>query len=221
MTNTASKVADRAKGSTPSIGAPTSDNDKQTPLHLAVRNEKEGQDTLLHQAVREGQEAAVAILVLEAKDSNGKTPLENSIKNGQKGITRILADKNADVELVQLDEAQGSEGRTSLHKAISSGHAEIARFPVQPKANTTMKATPHQAAREGNFRALPVFNYPLPEKYYEYYYKHHSIPTRSPPTASRRLHVSTGSNRSYCSAESYQLRDSANYPPTPSEKGDR
>jgi Ankyrin repeats (3 copies) len=212
MTNTASKVADRAKGSTPSIGAPTSDNDTQTPLHLAVRNGKEGQDTLLHQAVREGQEAAVAIL-LEAKDSNGKTPLENSIKNGQKGITRILADKNADVELVQLDEAQGSEGRTSLHKAISSGH---------PKANTTMKATPHQAAREGNFRALPVFNYPLPEKYYyEYYHKHHSIPTRSPPTASRRLHVSTGSNRSYCSAESYQLRDSANYPPTPSEKGDR
>ena len=62
---------------------------------MAVRNGKEDQDTLLHREAL----AAVAILLLEAKDSNGKTPLENLIKNGQKGITRILV---AEVELVQL-----------------------------------------------------------------------------------------------------------------------
>lgn len=195
MTKTAnSKLedADRTKGSTPSTGAPTSDNDttKQTPLHLAVRNGKEGvvkallkkgtdkhaedkdgktalvkghastetldenQDTLLHQAVREGQEAAVTIPLdlhakIEAKDSNGKTPLENSIKNGQKSITKILVDnlKNANTEL--------------------------------------------------------ILNYPLPNEYY------YDIPIRSSyPMALQRSNGSTDSTWSNTPVESYQSRHS-------------
>jgi ankyrin repeat protein len=174
--------------------------------HASTEAHDENQDTLLHQAVREGKEAAIAILLdlhaeIEAKDSNGKTPLENSIEIGQKGITRILADKNADTELVQLDgnkEAQDSEGRTPLNKAVSNGQA---RFPVRPKAN--MEATiqgntiSRQAAREGNVRTHPIFNYPLPPEYY--------YPIRSRPMAMQHSNASTDSSWSYCSAESYQL----------------
>jgi hypothetical protein len=236
MTKTAnSKLedADRTKGSTPSTGAPTSGNDttKQTPLHLAVRNGKEGvvkallkkgtdkhaedkdgktalvkghastetldenQDTLLHQAVREGQEAAVTIPLdlhakIEAKDSNGKTPLENSIKNGQKSITKILVDKNANTELVQLDgtkEAQdtSSEGRMPLRKAVSNGHANM-------EARTILNYP------------LPVLNYPLPNEYY------YDIPIRSSyPMALQRSNGSTDSTWSNTTPiESYQSRHS-------------
>jgi hypothetical protein len=182
-----SKVADRTKCSIPSTGAPASDNDKQTPLHLAVRNGKEDvAKTLLKKGIGK-----------HAED-----------KDGQKGITRILADKNADTELVQLDvtkEAQDSEGRTPLHKAVSNGQAKMARSLVQPKAN--MEATTqgntilHQAAREGNTRASLVLNYPLPGELY-------SIPFRYHPMAAQRSNGSTDSTWSNASAESYQSRDS-------------
>jgi ankyrin repeat protein len=139
MTKTAntSKAADRTKDSTPSIGAPTSDNDKQTPLHLAVRDGKEGVvKALLEKGVDK-----------HAEDKDGKTAFYYAVFEGKEEIARLFAADeetkgdlllqaagSGNAEAVNLllglgasPKVTGKDGNTPLYRAVFGGHMKAAK----------------------------------------------------------------------------------------------
>jgi ankyrin repeat protein len=133
-----SKVADRTKGSsTPSTRAPTSDNDEQTPLHLAVRDGKKGVvKALLKERIDK-----------HAEDKDGKTAFYYAVFEGKEEIARLFAadeETKADLLLqaagsgnagaVNLllglgasPKVTGKDGSTPLYRAVFGGHVKAAK----------------------------------------------------------------------------------------------
>jgi ankyrin repeat protein len=132
-----SKVADRTKSSTLSTGVRTLDNDKQTPLHLAVRDRKEG---------------VVSALLKEkidkyAEDKDGKTALYYTVFEWKEEIARFFAADeetkgdlllqaagSGNAEAVNLllglgasPKVMGKDGKTPLYRAVFGGHVKAAK----------------------------------------------------------------------------------------------
>ncbi|KFK26965.1 hypothetical protein AALP_AA8G316300 [Arabis alpina] len=70
---------------------------------------------------------------VNARDSEGRTPLHWAIDRGHLNVAKALVDKNADVN------AKDNEGQTSLHYAVVCEREELAKFLVKQKADTTIK----------------------------------------------------------------------------------
>jgi ankyrin repeat protein len=70
---------------------------------------------------------------VNARDSEGRTPLHWAIDRGHLNVAEALVDKNADVN------AKDNEGQTSLHYAVVCEREALAEFLVKQKADTTIK----------------------------------------------------------------------------------
>jgi len=105
--------------------------------------------TVLGHAVSGGHIEIVELLVnkgenVNAKDKNGRTPLQFAADEGHKEIAELLIDKGADVN------AKSKYGVTPLHYAAGNGHKEIAELLIDKGADVDAKAdngiTPLDAA---------------------------------------------------------------------------
>ena len=145
----------------------------QTPLSRAARNghigvmkvllekkdliETDAHDTTgwtpLLQAAKEGQEAAVELLVTEGganpnhRDENGRTPLSWAARLGHEAIARRLLN----VDAVDADSGDDT-GRTPLLWAAWKGHEIVTSLLLAAKANVNLKdldsRTPLKVAAE-------------------------------------------------------------------------
>ncbi|GAB2265049.1 hypothetical protein Dimus_000116 [Dionaea muscipula] len=70
---------------------------------------------------------------VNAKDSEGRTPLHWAVDRGNLNVVELLISKNADVNM------KDSEGQTPLHYATVCDRENIAEFLVKHKADATMK----------------------------------------------------------------------------------
>lgn len=92
----------------------------------------------IHEFAREGEvenllKSIESGIPVNAKDSEGRTPLHWAIDRGHFEIAKLLFDKNADVN------AKDNEGQTPLHYAVVCDREAIAEFLVKQKANTASK----------------------------------------------------------------------------------
>ncbi|XP_010482744.1 PREDICTED: acyl-CoA-binding domain-containing protein 1 [Camelina sativa] len=112
------------------------------PVFSSLVYEEESENELkidaIHGFAREG-EVENLLKCLEngipvnARDSEGRTPLHWAIDRGHLNVAKALIDQNADVN------AKDNEGQTSLHYAVVCEREEIAEFLVKQKADTTIK----------------------------------------------------------------------------------
>ncbi|CAH2070103.1 unnamed protein product [Thlaspi arvense] len=101
-----------------------SDNElKLDAIHAFAR---EGEVENLLQCIDNG-------IPVNARDSEGRTPLHWAIDRGHLNVAKALVDKNADVN------AKDNEGQTSLHYAVVCEREALAEFLVKQKASTTIK----------------------------------------------------------------------------------
>ena len=64
---------------------------------------------------------------LEAKNSNGSTPLHHAAAKGHAEIVRLLCDRGADVE------ARSDSGRRVLHLAAWKGHISVVKELIEER----------------------------------------------------------------------------------------
>ncbi|KAF8114540.1 hypothetical protein N665_0036s0068 [Sinapis alba] len=112
------------------------------PVFSSLVYEEESQNELkidaIHEFAREGEienllKSIESGIPVNAKDSEGRTPLHWAIDRGHLDIAKLLVDKNADVN------AKDNEGQTPLHYAVVCDREAIAEFLVKQKANTASK----------------------------------------------------------------------------------
>ncbi|KAJ0251522.1 Acyl-CoA-binding domain-containing protein 2 [Hirschfeldia incana] len=112
------------------------------PVFSSLVYEEESENELkidaIHEFAREGEvenllKSIESGIPVNAKDSEGRTPLHWAIDRGHLDIAKLLVDKNADVN------AKDSEGQTPLHYAVVCDREAIAEFLVKQKADTTSK----------------------------------------------------------------------------------
>ncbi len=118
---------------------------RRTPLHVAVLNG--GGETL--SALLESPSCRPA---LDAKDSDGQTPLSLALSRGMPEAAVELLRGGASVDVAD------AEGRTLLHRAISSADAEGALFLLNNGADIDVRTgegeTPLSLAIEGNLPSV-------------------------------------------------------------------
>lgn len=135
------------------------DNDRRTPLHLAVTNEHEtvallliekGADSaiwkerskrrmMIHIAAQQGYEKVVRVLLEMGRDVNEaddakRTPLHLAAKHGHLATARLLLGKGADIE------ARDDVHWTPLHSAAYSGHPKIVNLLLENGANISARS---------------------------------------------------------------------------------
>lgn len=112
------------------------------PVFSSLVYEEESENELkidaIHEFAREGEvenllKSIESGIPVNAKDSEGRTPLHWAIDRGHLDIAKLLVDKNADVN------AKDNEGQTPLHYAVVCDREAIAEFLVKQKANTASK----------------------------------------------------------------------------------
>ncbi|KAG2239843.1 hypothetical protein Bca4012_022936 [Brassica carinata] len=112
------------------------------PVFSSLVYEEESENELkidaIHEFAREGEvenllKSIESGIPVNAKDSEGRTPLHWAIDRGHLDIAKLLVDKNADVN------AKDNEGQTPLHYAVVCDREVIAEFLVKQKANTASK----------------------------------------------------------------------------------
>ncbi|XP_010438551.1 PREDICTED: acyl-CoA-binding domain-containing protein 2-like [Camelina sativa] len=112
------------------------------PVFSSLVYEEESENELkidaIHAFAREGEvdnllKSIESGIPIDAKDSEGRTPLHWAIDRGHFNIAKVLVDKNADVN------AKDNEGQTPLHYAVVCDREAIAEFLVKKKANTAAK----------------------------------------------------------------------------------
>ncbi|KAH7255956.1 hypothetical protein BKA59DRAFT_498766 [Fusarium tricinctum] len=111
--------------------AAAADNNRLTPLHLALRN---GHLEIAKILIENGVDAV-------AVDNDGWTPLHEASGNGHLEIAKMLLEKgtplheaseNGHLEIVKML----LENRTPLHKASGNGYLEIAKMLIENGADT-------------------------------------------------------------------------------------
>ncbi|ESQ54482.1 hypothetical protein EUTSA_v10025574mg [Eutrema salsugineum] len=112
------------------------------PVFSSLVYEEESENELkidaIHAFAREGEienllKSIESGIPVNAKDSEGRTPLHWAIDRGHFNIAKVLVDNKADVN------AKDNEGQTPLHYAVVCDRESIAEFLVKQKANTASK----------------------------------------------------------------------------------
>ncbi|KAL0739074.1 hypothetical protein Bca4012_015284 [Brassica carinata] len=107
-----------------------------------VYEEEESQNELkidaIHAFAREGEvenllKSIESGIPVNARDSEGRTPLHWATHRGHLDIVKLLVDKNADVN------AKDNKGQTPFHYAVVCDREAIAEFLVKHQANTASK----------------------------------------------------------------------------------
>ena len=134
------------------INVEKSDNDKTTPLHLAVRNQnfnvantliekcvnisqKDGNgNTALHLAVENENDEIVELLLkydinTECKNLDGNTALHLAVQRNNEVVVRILG------ELVQNFDVKNHDRNTALHLAVEKENEEIVKYLTEKTKN--------------------------------------------------------------------------------------
>ena len=160
------------------INVEKSDNDKTTPLHLAVRNQnfnvantliekcgnisqKDGNgNTALHLAVENENDEIVKLLVkydinTECKNLDGNTALHLAVQRNNEVVVRILG------ELVQNFDVKNHDRNTALHLAVEKENEEIVKYLTEKTKNIETKNarnnTPlHLAIKKENRRITHI-----------------------------------------------------------------
>ena len=158
-------------------GAPVSDEPPPSPAEAASdadRGSPELAQTLpsfgaldpahvaeIHDAARKGNVEKIQSLIninaglVNAKDSQGNTPLIWAAETGHKDVAELLLTNNADVN------AKDSKGWSPLIWAAANGHAAVVQVLLDSGAEENAKAksgrTPlHVAAERGHKAAAPT-----------------------------------------------------------------
>jgi len=121
----------------------TTSKGKQTPLHVAAL---EGHAKIAEYLLDHGAE-------LEAKDSEGSSPLLEAVRGGHLEVIKLLLQRGADIHTA------GSNQKTLLHVAAFHGHKQVVEYLADSGANihATDKyfQTPlYVAASSGNLEVL-------------------------------------------------------------------
>jgi ankyrin repeat protein len=66
---------------------------------------------------------------VEAKDGNGRTPLDRAVPTGKKALGCLLVEEGANVD------AKDKDRRTALHKAAGTGHSRVVKQLLGMGAN--------------------------------------------------------------------------------------
>ncbi|ESQ43155.1 hypothetical protein EUTSA_v10014004mg [Eutrema salsugineum] len=112
------------------------------PVFSSLVYEEESENELkidaVHAFAREGEVENLLKCIengipVNARDSEGRTPLHWAIDRGHLNVAKALVDKKADVN------AKDNEGQTSLHYAVMCEREALAEFLVEQKADTTIK----------------------------------------------------------------------------------
>uniref|UniRef100_A0A1J3D067 Acyl-CoA-binding domain-containing protein 1 n=2 Tax=Noccaea caerulescens TaxID=107243 RepID=A0A1J3D067_NOCCA len=112
------------------------------PVFSSLVYEEEAENDLkidaIHAYAREGQVENLLKCIengipVNARDSEGRTPLHWAIDRGHMNVAEALVDKKADVN------AKDNEGQTSLHYAVVCEREALAEFLVKQKADTSIK----------------------------------------------------------------------------------
>ncbi|CAL9243378.1 unnamed protein product [Arabidopsis halleri] len=112
------------------------------PVFSSLVYEEESENELkidaIHAFAREGEVENLLKCIengipVNARDSEGRTPLHWAIDRGHLNVAEALVDKNADVN------AKDNEGQTSLHYAVVCEREALAEFLVKQKAVTSIK----------------------------------------------------------------------------------
>ncbi|KAG7534074.1 Acyl-CoA binding protein superfamily [Arabidopsis thaliana x Arabidopsis arenosa] len=112
------------------------------PVFSSLVYEEESENELkidaIHAFAREGEVENLLKCIengipVNARDSEGRTPLHWAIDRGHLNVAEALVDKNADVN------AKDNEGQTSLHYAVVCEREALAEFLVKQKADTSIK----------------------------------------------------------------------------------
>jgi uncharacterized protein len=133
------KIDFEANGNQDLFEMVTSGTAKQLKAALAAIDpltckDKEG-NTLLHRVVSDGARPSVTKVIIDvmgqvdARNSNGETPLELAAAVGDEKTVRILLAAGAQPD------AQDKQGRTALMRASDSGHAGIVAILIKHGAD--------------------------------------------------------------------------------------
>ena len=127
-------------------------------------------DTVLHQAVSSNNEEIIRLILdkikekdpqnfsehINAKDTEGDTPLMWAAQEGKVNAAKILLEYDADIDI-------DKDGKTPLHNAIQQGEEEIVKFLAEEPDEKAInipdndKKTPlHQAVENGNFAIAEI-----------------------------------------------------------------
>jgi len=96
--------------------------------HAVLDAAEKGNIEAVKQAIADGAD-------VDAKDSDGWTPLHNAALKGHKEIVELLIAKGADVN------AKGRSGWTPLHFAANGGHREVAKLLIAKGADLNAKTS--------------------------------------------------------------------------------
>ena len=96
--------------------------------------------TALHLSAQEGHLAMSKMLIktganLDARKSNGSSPLFMAVYDGHSGVVRALTEAGANPN------ARRADGTTALYNAALGGHVEISRMLLSAKADPLLTAT--------------------------------------------------------------------------------
>lgn len=112
------------------------------PVFSSLVYEEETENELkidaIHAFAREGEvenllKCIESGIPVNARDSEGRTPLHWAIDRGHLNVAKALLDKKADVN------AKDNEGQTALHYAVVCERESLAEFLVKQKADTSIK----------------------------------------------------------------------------------